>query len=46
VVSFRGKEVTVAFLMAALREHEAHHKGQMMMMARMCGVTDKLFYTA
>jgi uncharacterized damage-inducible protein DinB len=27
-----------------MREHEAHHKGQMMQMLRMCGVSEKRFY--
>lgn len=44
-VTFRGNEMTAGDLLARQREHEAHHKGQMMMMLRMCGMKDQLFYT-
>jgi len=43
-VTVRGNEIEVGILLGQMREHEAHHKGQMMTMLRMCGVTDKLFY--
>lgn len=45
-VSFRDREVPVGILLGWQREHEAHHKGQMMTMARMCGVRDEMRYTA
>lgn len=45
-VDFRGTPMTVNALLANMREHEAHHKGQLMTCLRMAGVTDKLFYTA
>jgi uncharacterized damage-inducible protein DinB len=44
-VTARGREVPLSLLLGQQREHEAHHKGQMMMMARICGVRDELFYT-
>lgn len=45
-IDFRGTPMTVGALLANLREHEAHHKGQLMTYLRMAGVTEKLFYTA
>ncbi|HLO02315.1 MAG TPA: DinB family protein [Symbiobacteriaceae bacterium] len=45
LVDFRGNPMTVNAMMANLREHEVHHKGQLMTYLRMAGVTDKLFYT-
>lgn len=45
LVDFRGNPMSVNAMMANLREHEAHHKGQLMTYLRMAGVTDKLFYT-
>lgn len=45
LVDFRGNPMTVNAMMANLREHEAHHKGQLMTYLRMAGVTEKLFYT-
>lgn len=45
-VDFRGQHVEIWVLLSRLREHEAHHKGQMMQMLRICGVTDNLFYSA
>jgi uncharacterized damage-inducible protein DinB len=46
VVDFRGTPMTVGALLANMREHEAHHKGQLMTYLRCCGVTEKLFYVA
>lgn len=43
-VTFRNKEVPVGILLGQMREHEAHHKGQMMTMIRMVGIKDELFY--
>jgi uncharacterized damage-inducible protein DinB len=43
-VSARGREVPLSLLLGQQREHEAHHKGQMMTMLRMCGNRDELFY--
>jgi uncharacterized damage-inducible protein DinB len=43
-VDFRGTPMTINALLANLREHEAHHKGQLMTYLRMAGVSDKLFY--
>ena len=43
-VTVRGKELPLGIFLGQMREHEAHHKGQMMMMARMCGVKDELSY--
>ena len=45
-VSSRGAPLPLQVFLAQMREHEAHHKGQLMMMARMCGVRDELFYVA
>lgn len=46
-IQFRGSvPMAVNALLANMREHEAHHKGQLMTYLRMAGVTDKLFYTA
>jgi uncharacterized damage-inducible protein DinB len=45
VVSIHGDERPVALVLGRMREHEAHHKGQMMLILRMCGVRDKLHYT-
>jgi len=45
VVSFWNQgPAPVWAVLGRLREHEAHHKGQMMQMLRNCGVTEKLFY--
>lgn len=44
-VDFKGNPITINALLAGMREHEAHHKGQLMTYLRMAGVTDKLFYT-
>jgi uncharacterized damage-inducible protein DinB len=44
-VEMRGQQVPVWMVLSRLREHEAHHKGQMMQMLRMVGVNEKLFYT-
>lgn len=44
LVAFRDKQVPLGILLGQMREHEAHHKGQMMMMLRMVGVRDELFY--
>lgn len=43
-VSFRNKDVELWMLLGQMREHEAHHKGQMMQMLRMIGNRDQLFY--
>jgi uncharacterized damage-inducible protein DinB len=43
-VSARGREVPLSLLLGQQREHEAHHKGQMMTMLRMAGNRDELFY--
>jgi len=43
-VTFRDKEIPLWVLLGQMREHEAHHKGQMMQMLRMVGNRDKLFY--
>jgi uncharacterized damage-inducible protein DinB len=43
-VSARGKDIPLSLLLGQQREHEAHHKGQMMTMVRMCGNRDELFY--
>ena len=40
----RDKQVPLGILLGQMREHEAHHKGQMMAMVRMAGVKDELFY--
>lgn len=45
-VNFRESPMTVEALLANMREHEAHHKGQLMTYLRMAGVKEKLFYTA
>lgn len=44
VVDFRGTPTMVGVMESYIREHEAHHKGQMMTYLRMCGITDKLRY--
>lgn len=44
LVSIRTNEVPLWVLLGQMREHEAHHKGQMMQMLRMAGNRDKLFY--
>lgn len=46
VVDFRGTPVMVGVLEGYMREHEAHHKGQLMTYMRICGITDKLRYVA
>lgn len=43
-VTFRNKEVPLWVLLGQMREHEAHHKGQMMQILRMVGIRDQLFY--
>ncbi len=43
-VPVRDKQVPLGILLGQMREHEAHHKGQMMAMVRMAGVKDELFY--
>jgi len=45
VIAFRTTEMPLWMLLGQMREHEAHHKGQMMQMLRMAGNRDKLFYT-
>jgi len=44
LVTVRTNEVPLWILLGQMREHEAHHKGQMMQMLRMAGNRDKLFY--
>jgi uncharacterized damage-inducible protein DinB len=44
VVDFRGAPTMIGIIQSFIREHEAHHKGQLMTYLRMCGITDKLFY--
>ncbi|HVB09440.1 MAG TPA: DinB family protein [Bacillota bacterium] len=43
-VTARGHEVPLSLLLGQQREHEAHHKGQMLTMLRMRGNRDELFY--
>ena len=43
-VKVRDKEVPLGIYLGQMREHEAHHKGQMMQLVRMAGVKDELFY--
>ncbi len=43
-VAARGREVPLSLLLGQQREHEAHHKGQMLTMVRMSGNRDELFY--
>ena len=43
VPAFGGQEMPVSALLDALLAHEAHHKGQVWMMARMVGVKPPMF---
>ncbi|BDP40534.1 hypothetical protein DAETH_05030 [Deinococcus aetherius] len=43
VPAFGGREMPVSALLDALIAHEAHHKGQVWMMARMVGVKPPMF---
>ncbi len=43
VPAFGGREMPVAMLADFLIQHEAHHKGQIWMMARMIGVEPQMF---
>ncbi|MFC4427829.1 DinB family protein [Deinococcus navajonensis] len=43
VTAFGGREMPVAALLDALVGHEAHHKGQVWMMARMIGIKPPMF---
>ncbi|WP_019587390.1 DinB family protein [Deinococcus apachensis] len=43
VPAFGGREMPVSALLDALIAHEAHHKGQIWMMARMVGVKPPMF---
>ncbi|MDV6374569.1 DinB family protein [Deinococcus arenicola] len=43
VPAFGGREMPVAALLDMLTTHEAHHKGQVWMMARMVGVQPPMF---
>ncbi|TSA86401.1 DinB family protein [Deinococcus detaillensis] len=43
VSAFGGREMPIGALMEFLVQHEAHHKGQAWLMARMVGVTPPFF---
>ncbi|MDI3317057.1 MAG: DinB family protein [Bacillota bacterium] len=43
-VEWRGMQMPAELLLAQAREHEAHHKGQLMLLARLAGVRDEMFY--
>ncbi|GAA5514634.1 hypothetical protein Dcar01_03390 [Deinococcus carri] len=43
VKAFGGREMPVAALLDFMIQHEAHHKGQVWMMARMVGVQPPMF---
>ncbi len=43
VPAFGGREMPVSVLVDFLIQHEAHHKGQIWMMARMIGVEPQMF---
>ncbi len=43
IEAFGGRKMPLSTLLEFLREHEAHHKGQVWMMARMIGVTPPMF---
>ena len=43
IEAFGGRKMSLATLLEFLREHEAHHKGQVWMMARMVGVEPPMF---
>ena len=43
ITAFGGREMTVSALIDQIISHEAHHKGQAWMMARMVGVTPPFF---
>lgn len=43
IPAFGGQEMPVTALLDALINHEAHHKGQVWMMARMVGVQPPMF---
>lgn len=46
VVSFRDTALPLGLMLGQMREHEAHHKGQLLLMLRMVGVREELSYTA
>ena len=43
IPAFGGREMPVRMLLDMIVSHEAHHKGQIWMMARMVGVTPPMF---
>ncbi|ACO45029.1 DinB family protein [Deinococcus deserti] len=43
VVAFGGREMPAAALLDAMVSHEAHHKGQVWMMARMLGIKPPMY---
>lgn len=43
-VTVRDKQLPLGIWLGQMREHEAHHKGQMMHLVRMAGIRDELFY--
>ncbi|PNY80701.1 DinB family protein [Deinococcus koreensis] len=43
IPAFGGREMPVWMLLEFITQHEAHHKGQAWMMARMVGVTPPMF---
>lgn len=43
IPAFGGREMPVWMLLDFITQHEAHHKGQAWMMARMIGVTPPMF---
>ena len=43
VPAFGGREMPVAALVDFMIQHEAHHKGQVWLMARMVGVEPQMF---
>ncbi|MBX5465758.1 MAG: DinB family protein [Clostridia bacterium] len=45
-VRWRDAALPAEVLLARAREHEAHHKGQLMLLARMAGVREAMFYVA
>ncbi|WP_309569775.1 DinB family protein [Deinococcus sp.] len=43
IPAFGGREMPVWMLLDFITQHEAHHKGQVWMMARMVGITPPMF---